>query len=196
VVVPLPIELIVEIAMKTMTRTILSAIVVAGLAAATPAFATTMANFTIDVPGGTVYTFSLPDSLTGASNNGSDDFSVSGVAITITGNGTQAGSTIFSNLVGFGDGGIGIYGLTPNTLDLDYLGPVLFTGTLADPTFKTGTFTLISDADPDDSADDATLTIYTPEPGTLVLFGMGLLFLAGLMRRKLRLPQAGRVVLK
>jgi len=68
---------------------------------------------------------------------------------------------------------------------LDYLGSVLFTGTLSDPTFKTGTFTLQSDADPDDPADDATVTIYTPEPRTLVLLGMGLLFLAGAVRRKL-----------
>lgn len=171
--------------MKTMTRTILSGLVLAALAAGTPAFATTMANFTITVPGGTVYTFSLPETLTGATNNGSDDFSVSGVPITITGNGTQPGNPLFANMVGFGQGGLGIYGLTPNTLDLDYLGPVLFTGTLSDPSFKTGTFTLISDADPDDSADDATLTIFTPEPGTLALFGMGLLFLAGAMRRKL-----------
>jgi hypothetical protein len=182
--------------MKTMTRTILSAIVLAGLAGATPAFATTMANFTIDVPGGTVYTFSLPDSLIGAANNGSDDFSVSGVAITITGNGTQSGNTFFANMVGFGVGGLAIYGLTPNTLDLDYEGPVLFTGTLANPTFKTGTFTLESDAAPGNPLDDATVTIYTPEPGTLVFFGIGLLFLAGLIRRKLRLPQAGQLVLR
>ena len=88
-------------------------------------------------------------------------------------------------MVGFGTGGLGIYGLTPNTLDLDYEGTVLFTGTLSNPTFKTGTFTLQSDGDPDDPADDATVTIYTPEPGTLALFGIGLLFLAGAVRRKL-----------
>ncbi len=79
----------------------------------------------------------------------------------------------------------GYHGLTPNTLDLDYEGTVLFTGTLSNPTFKTGTFTLQSDGDPDDPADDATVTIYTPEPGTLALFGIGLLFLAGAVRRKL-----------
>jgi PEP-CTERM motif len=171
--------------MQTVTRTILSGLVLTALAVATPAFATTMDNFTIDVPGGTVYTFSLPSTPT-VSGSGTDYFSVNGVAITITGNGTQSGNTFFDNTVGFGVGGLAIYGLTPSTLDLDYEGPVLFNNSVTNPTFLTGTFTLESDADPGVSADDATVTITaTPEPGTLALFGTGLLCLVGAIRRRL-----------
>jgi len=177
-------EPIVETAMQRITRAILSGFVLTALAAATPAFATTMANFTIHVPGGTVYTFSLPSSFTTTAYN-DHSFVVTGVAITITGHGTEAGNTFFANMVGFGVGGLAIYGLNPSSLNLDYEGPVLFTGSLTDPTFKTGTFTLQDAGHPGIAADDATVTILTPEPGTLALFGIGLLCLAGVMRRKL-----------
>ena len=170
--------------MQKMKRAILSAFVLTALTAATPALADTLVSFTIDVPGGTVYTFSLPSTFT-ATPYGNDSFVVSGVAITITGYGTQTGNTFFDNTVGFGVGGLSIYGLTPYTLDLDYEGPVLFTGSLTDPTFKTGTFTLENASFPENPADDATVTILTPEPGTLALFGMGLLCLAEALRRKL-----------
>jgi len=70
----------------------------------------------------------------------------------------------------------------------------LFTGSVTDPTFKTGTFTLMNQADPETAADDATLTILTPEPRTLALLGLGLLCLAGSMRRKL--PEMGRVAFR
>jgi len=103
--------------MHSMKRTILSGIVLTALAAATPAFADTMANFTITVPGGTVYTFSLPDSPT-VSGSQPNYFDITDVAITITKNGTQTGTTFFSNTVMPGDGGLAIYGLTPGTLDL------------------------------------------------------------------------------
>ena len=180
--------------MQTMKRIVLSGIVLTALVAAAPAFADTMANFTIDVPGGTTYTFSLPSNPT-VSGSMPNYFDVSGVAITITGYGTQTGTTYFSNTVGFGDGGLAIYGLTPGTLDLDYLGPVLFTGSVTDPTFTAGTFTLENDGDPENAADDATVNIMlTPEPGTLVLLGLGLLCLAGAMRR--RLPEMGRVAFR
>ena len=63
---PLLIEPIVEIAMKTMTLTILSAIVLAGLAGATPAFATGFdANFVVQstavlLPVPTLFHYRIP----------------------------------------------------------------------------------------------------------------------------------------
>ena len=60
--------------------------------------------------------------------------------------------------------------------------PALFIGSLSDPTFVGGVYNVQED-DPDTV--DGTVTIYTPEPGTLALFGIGLLFLAGSVRRKL-----------
>jgi len=171
--------------MHSMKRTILFGIVLTALTAATPAFADTMANFTVTLPGGTVYTFSLPDSPTAVNSPQPNYFEITGVAITITNYGTQTGTTFFSNMVMPGQGGLAIYGLTPGTLDFSYLGPVLFTGSVTDPTFKTGTFTLLDQEHPGVVADDATVTILTPEPSTLALLGLGLLCLAGAMRRKL-----------
>lgn len=169
--------------MRGITRSILAALALTVLAAATPAFATTMDSFIVVVPNGTVYTFSLPSSPT-VSSSGIDYFAISGVAITITGNGTQSGNTFFDNTISWGAGGLAIYGLNPESLDLDYLGPVLFTGTVTDPTFTTGQFTLQDDNHADISADDATVTIFTPEPASLALLGTGLLGLAVILFRK------------
>ncbi len=188
--------------MQTLKRTILSGFVLAALAAATPAFATGFnANFVVTInagPDAGTYTFSLPDSLTGAANVGSDYFDVPGVEMSKNGGAPQLETVYFAEdqPLGNGDGGLATFSgayvfsvINPNQLT----GLALFTGTLSDPTFVAGVYQV---EDQSHTADKGTVTIYTPEPGTLVLFGMGLLFLAGLMRRKLRLPQAGRLVLR
>jgi hypothetical protein len=173
--------------MKTMTRTILSGFFLTALAAATPAFATGFdANFVVSF-GGNTYTFSLPDSPMVAST-ASDDFTVSDVDISLNGGAPVSETVTFyedQQPPAFGDGGLASFSgeyqfflVNPNQ---SY--PALFTGSLSDPTFVAGVYNVQED-DPDTVK--GTVTIYTPEPETLVLFGMGLLCLAGVMRRKLR----------
>ena len=96
---------------------------------------------------------------------------------------------------GNGDGGVATFSgaYQFNLIDAAPTDTALFIGTLSDPTFVAGVYNVEEDYP---TSVKGTVTIYTPEPGTLVLFGMGLLFLAGLMRRKLRLPQPGKLVLR
>jgi hypothetical protein len=173
--------------MLMMKRTIMFGVALAALVAATPAFATGFdANFVISI-GGNTYTFSLPDSPTVAST-GSDDFSVSGVEISKNGGAPVSETVLFTEdqqPPAFGDGGVASFSgayqfdlVNPNQVGY----PALFIGSLSDPTFVAGVYTVQED-DPDTVK--GTVTIYTPEPGTLALFGMGLLCLAGVMRRKL-----------
>jgi len=173
--------------MQTMMRTILSGLVLTALAAATPAFATGFdANFVVSV-GGNIYTFSLPDSPT-VYSTGSDDFSVANVEVSKNG-GAPASETVFftedQQPPAYGDGGVAtssgaIIFSVVNPSQVGY--SALFTGTLSDPTFVPGVYQV---EDQNHTQDKGTVTIFTPEPRTLVLLGMGLLFLAGAVRRKL-----------
>jgi len=182
----------VETSVKTMTRTILSAIVLAGLAVATPAFATGFdVNFVITIDSGPdagTYTFSLPDSPT-VNSTGSDDFTVANVEISKNGGAAVSETAFFTedqNPPGYGDGGVAVFSGGPyifNLVNPNQIGySALFTGSLTDPSFVGGVYDVEDDGN---TADKGTVTIYTPEPRTLVLFGMGLLCLAGAMRRKL-----------
>lgn len=171
--------------MKTMTLTILSAIVLAGLAGATPAFATGFdANFVVTIDSGPTagtYTFSLPDSLTGAANVNTDDFDVSNVEVSLNGGAPQLETVFFTEYQqnqmpkGNGDGGVATFSgaYQFNLIDAAPTDTALFIGTLSDPTFVAGVYNVEEDYP---TSVKGTVTIYTPEPGTLVLFGMGLLF--------------------
>lgn len=165
-----------------MIRSILSTLVLAALGAATPAFADSMVNFDIAY-GGNVYSFSLPTSPT-VFTVGTDYFTVAGVEISENGGAPVAETVYFTNTVGYGDGGLAIFS-GPYTFSLvnpNQSYPPLFTGPLNDPTFVPGVYQV---EDQNHTSVKGTITIFTPEPGTLVLFGTGLLCLAGVIRRKL-----------
>jgi len=126
--------------MKTMTRTILVAIVLAGLAAATPAFATGFnANFVISI-GGDTYTFTLPDSPT-VYTTGGNDFTVQNVEVSLNGGAPQPETVYFAEdqqPPAFGQGGLATFS---GAYVFDLVNPsqigysALFTGSLTDPSF-------------------------------------------------------------
>jgi hypothetical protein len=95
-----------------------------------------------------------------------------------------------SVLIGDGDGSIdfGINVIPPDGFNL-YFGPQLFTGSVYDPTFIPGTYTLEISMDRSSTATlviDGPSTI-TPEPSTFALLGTGILGMAGAIGRKLRI---------
>jgi hypothetical protein len=167
--------------MKTMIRAVLATFLLTALAAATPAFATSLDYFTVDF-GGSVYTWSLPSTPTIVSPPGDDYFEVANVLISTNG-GTPVSTTVAFSDVDMTFGGTGgFYLFGPFNLQLENP-PQMFSGPLSDPTFTPGVYDVQNDSN---TSQKGTVTISaTPEPGTLALFGTGILFLAGALRRRL-----------
>jgi len=129
-------------------------------------------NFVIS-GGGSTLTFSLASSPT-PSSAGANSFDVSDVAATFNGAPATDGVSFFTAASG---------GLSDAYFG-DLSGDQLFTGSVSDPTFTPGIYTL-SDSD---GLPYGMVTISkTTEPKSLFLFGTGALGLIGISRRRPRL---------
>ena len=151
-----------------------------GIAAAKPAHADTLNDYfqVTDGATGNVYTFTLPASPT-PTGVGSNDFWITDVPVSTNGNAYVNESVYFIQLA---TGGLGIQ--IPGGFFFDE-GPQLFTGTLSNPTFVPGTYTVNADNAPQNPADNGTVAISpVPEPSTLALIGTGVLGIAGAVRRR------------
>jgi hypothetical protein len=134
---------------------------------------------------GTTATFSLPDNPT-PSSVGADFFQVDNLVVTIPGEGIFTGDVDFFDATDSGGAGSGV-----NILH----GPVLFSGSLSDPTMLTGMFPLSGTVTPDaDGPVDISGTLVAtntplapiPEPSSGLLFFTGIGTVAGALALRRR----------
>jgi hypothetical protein len=171
--------------MRTSLKTILAAALLGGLPAVA-AHASTMDLFTFSLVGmpGTG-TATLPASPTPSSMVNGVSFTINNLATTY--DGTPLSGAVTFLAAGGAEGG-----------GFVFTGPLLFSGTVADPTFNLGTFALhgMPDLGSGPVATTADLSITsmsspgipsaaTPEPASLALVGTAALGLAGIVRRRL-----------
>jgi hypothetical protein len=161
-------------------RFFLGSLLLLGIAASKPAHADTIVDkFTVtDGATGDVFSFTLPASPT-PTGTGSNEFWLTNVPVSINGATPINESVFFLQLA---TGGLGIQ--TPGGFFFDE-GPQLFTGSLSNPTFLPGTYTVFDDSAPQTAAHTGSVVITeVPEPSTLALIGTGVLGIAGTVRRK------------
>ena len=158
-----------------------SSLLLIGLGAA-PARADVLYTFT---GLGTTATFSLPDNPT-PSSIGTDFFQFDNLVVTISGEGTFTGNVDFFDASGSGGAGSGV----------DVLhGPVLFSGSLSNPTMLTGSFPLSGSVtpDPDGPVPVSGTLVATesvspiPEPASGLLFFTGIGAIAGALALRRRI---------
>jgi hypothetical protein len=166
-------------------RVLLSCVVVATLVFLTSSRSKADEIFTFQV--GVTYTWELPASPTIPPNDAAPlSFVIPNVTYSVNG----AVSTFFPDQFDFFTAGDGGGFALLNTLDpsfplhvaIDEFGPQLFAGSTSAPTFLPGTYTLTS-------AKNGTGTLViasTPEPGSLLLIGSGLLAFLGFRRKNFR----------
>jgi hypothetical protein len=168
--------------LQKLTRFLLGSALVLGLAVvAKSAHADTINTDYFKVTDGAtsnVFTFTLPESPT-PTGVGSNDFWITNVPVWINGTTLVDESVYFIKLA---TGGLGIQ--IPGGFFFDE-GPQLFTGSLSNPTFLPGTYTVYDDSAPQNPSHNGTVEISpVPEPNTLALIGTGVLGVAGAIRRR------------
>jgi len=164
----------------------------AGLAKADSVDASTVAtvqsfDFTFVPTSGATYTWSVVNPVPATSQIPNDSFILDNVSYMV-------GTTADTGLLKFfsannGGGFILADDASATSYILDEFGPSVYTGPEAAPTFNTGTFTFGNTA-AGNSSPAGTLTIAavtttaTPEPGTLLLTGLGLVALFWVARKR------------
>lgn len=134
---------------------------------------------------GSTATFSLPNNPT-PSSPGSDYFQINNVLINISGIGTVVENIDFFDSAGMGGAG--------DTTGDALHGPVLFSGSLTDPTMLTGMFALSGSVTPDPDGpvqvsgtlDATAVTPPVPEPSSGLLFFTGIGAIAGALELRRR----------
>lgn len=162
----------------TLRTKLLMAVFVAGMASAPAA-----AIVTFTLTGDATAQFTLPSSPV-PSNVGSNSFELTGQTGTFRG--TFGSFNLFFYDAGLG-GGFDINDPSETLTFVSAAGPVLFTGTLAAPTFSLGTFSL-TDFGEDSGSYTLTIANAVPEPESwaLLIAGFGLTGAAMRRRRVIR----------
>lgn len=162
--------------MKAAVQAILYSLLLACLAGTIPAFADTIDNFTVTYDS-TILTFSLPSSPKVDGTINSNIFFIDNVPLLLNGSALTAMSVDF--FLARSGGGLEVEPLYIPTL----VAAQLFTGSIDTPTFEIGTFPILPFSPPGTiTISEATSSV--PEPGSIALFGTGVLCLMGEIRRR------------
>jgi hypothetical protein len=151
----------------------------AALCSASLAKADTIDTFTLVGQGKTI-SFTLPASTTKATTILGDPTFVT----TVTVNGVSHPGTIAFNP----NGGFVLNSLLNKILLDSFSGPDLFSGTIKNPTFLSGNFSLTTKDHAAGALPQGSYSLAitpTPEPSSILLMATGLLSVAGIARRKL-----------
>jgi hypothetical protein len=148
--------------------------------------AETFDQFTVTA-GPDTTTFTLPASPTPSGTNAAciadlpPEFCISDVTVSVNGVAETGNTLEFFDISQLG--GLAVTGPGGGIGFIDTVGAQLYSGNVSTPTFLLGTFDQTNFAD--GSSATVTISQVTPEPGSLVLLGSGMLGLVAIVRRRL-----------